>query len=108
MNNLKPRGTREKCGRVAERRSDRRRVIKHPFGSAKWIEAVQVAYLSWPREDRRQQERRIFSRRKSERRSQLQAYRSRSRQQRTLDVPRRSQILTAEERNMLNDLNRRF
>ena len=62
----------------------------------------------WPREDRREQDRRSVSRRRIERRNVLHAYRRRSHHQRVMDRMIRSQALTSEERNMLNDLHRRF
>jgi hypothetical protein len=108
MKNLNPIDTRDQCRRVEERRNHSRRLIKYPFGSAKWVEAVQSTYIMWPREDRRDQDRRIVSRRRNERRNVLHAYRRRSRHQRMMDRTIRSQALTIEERNMLNDLNRRF
>ena len=46
-----------------DRRHQGRRSVTSPFGSAEWIKAVQVNYLFWPKQDRRQQERRSRSRR---------------------------------------------
>ena len=108
MKNLNQIDTRDECRRIEERRNHSRRLIKYPFSTPKWVEAVQSAYIMWPREDRREQDRRSVSRRRIERRNVLHAYRRRSHHQRVMDRTIRSQALTSEERNMLNDLHRRF
>ncbi len=45
------------------RRLSDRRNISHPFGSLKWIEHVQQNYVAYPRQERRQQNRRVAERR---------------------------------------------
>jgi len=81
---------------------------KAEFGSDKWVRAIQASYVLWPKEDRRQQDRRITSRRTLERRDQLQRFRGMSLRQRMLKKQRQTQVLTAEERAMLKDLHNHF
>ena len=64
--------------------------------------------MFWPKEDRRSQERRSLTRRMVERRTPLQKHRRHALRQQTLRKPLQSQMLTEDERKMLNDLNRRF
>jgi len=94
---------RDKSRRRDERRRYSRRLIKHAFGSEKWVQVVRASYVFWPKEDRRSKERRNNIRRMVERRTRLHKYRLRALRQQHLQ----SQILTEEERKMLNDLNRR-
>jgi hypothetical protein len=88
--------------RRLERRSDCRRVIKYAFGSEQWVEAVQSSYILWPKLERRES-----GRRKTERRIERIHYQSRIRRQRVRKQSLHQSMLTAEEKKMLNDLNRR-
>jgi len=94
--------------RREERRQSSRRIFKHAFGSEKWIQVVRSSYVFWPKEDRRFQERRTITRRMVERRTLLRKYRRHALRQQTLRNHLQSQMLTAEERKLLNDLNRRY
>lgn len=94
--------------RRKERRQYARRIFKHAFGSDKWVQVVRSSYVFWPKEDRRFQERRIVTRRMAERRTRLRKYRRHAIRQQTLRNHLQSQMLTEEERKMLNDLNRRY
>ncbi len=96
---------RDKTRRTIERRKHVRRVIRAAFGSDKWVEAIQSNYVLWPKQDRRDSERRNVDRRWAERRVHLNATRRRPFRRRILDKAIRNQTLTAEERSMLNDLN---
>lgn len=98
---------RETNRRVAERRYHKRRVIPHAFGTAEWIQAVQQAYVFWPRQDRRSQERRVAKRRGEERRIDVAKYRQLSLRRRIHRQTPQTQILSREERQMLHDLNNR-
>mgnify|MGYP006077434365 CR=1 FL=1 len=110
MDNLDLVDFRDKCRRVDERRAVSRRLIKHPFGSAKWIQAVQTSYLLWPKEDRRINDRRCASRRMAERRMQIHKPRRQTtyQRQRALNKNIHKPLLTAEEIRMLRDLTRRL
>ncbi len=90
---------RKKSRRQSERRSDERRVVTYKFGSDEWIKMIQQNYLLWPKEDRRVQDRRKLPRRKASRRT----YAGGSPKAR--EYPKSlSDLLTAEEKQMLNDL----
>jgi hypothetical protein len=91
--------------RVEERRRHSRRIITHAFASAEWIKVVQSSYTFWPREDRRDQQRRSVSRRMAERRIQSQQYYQRALRKQPLQQHVKSQLLTTEEKSMLNKLN---
>tara|TARA_R110002111_G_scaffold104641_2_gene162607 strand:+ start:2103 stop:2396 length:294 start_codon:yes stop_codon:yes gene_type:complete len=93
MDKLNSVDSRGKNRRIRERRITSRRIITHPFGSEKWVHAVEVANLMWPKQDRRLQDRRIVSRRLSERRTPVQKHRRWS--------VRQQPLLTAEEISML-------
>lgn len=99
---------RDKVRRMTERRKNSRRIIKAEFGSDKWVRAIQASYVLWPKQDRRQQDRRITSRRTLERREQMQKFRSVSLRQRMLKKQRQTQFLSAEEQAMLRELHNRF
>ena len=98
----------DKNRRREDRRQFFRRIIKYAFGTDKWIEVVRSSYVFWPKQDRRFDERRTITRRMVERRTLLRKYRSHAFRQQTLRKHLQSQMLTEEERKMLNDLNRRF
>ncbi len=98
----------DKNRRREDRRSNSRRIIKYAFGSDKWVLVVRSSYTFWPKEDRRAQERRSITRRMVERRIQLRKYRRNPLRQRVLGKHHQSQMLSEEERKMLNDLSRRF
>lgn len=106
MNNLNPVDFRDNYRRTEERRVVSRRLISHPFGSKKWIKALQKSYLMWPKEDRRLQDRRYASRRMAERRTHIDQTRRRTTQQRTLHEYIQKPLLTTEEISMLKELTR--
>lgn len=108
MNKLNFLGSmRDKNRRKQDRRHSSRRTINYIFGSEKWIQAVRSSYLFWPNQDRRTQERRGVTRRIVERRTRLQKYRDYASRQLTTSKQLKVPLLTDEERQMLNDLNRR-
>ncbi len=90
--------SRKKNRRRAERRSQERRVINHPFGSPEWISAIQKDYLLWPKEDRRGTDRRNNSRRQGKRRTRNTSIPD------STYVNQMYSLLTAEEKQMLNEL----
>lgn len=94
--------------RREERRQYYRRIFKHAFGSDKWVEVVRSTYAFWPKEDRRFQERRSVTRRIVERGALFGKYRRHGLRQQPLKNHYQSQILTEEERKMINDLSRRY
>jgi hypothetical protein len=98
----------DKSRRREERRQYYRRILKHAFGSDKWVQVVRSSYVFWPKEDRRCQERRSVTRRMVERRTLLRKYRRHAFQQPSMRNHLQGQMLTEEERRMLNDLNRRY
>jgi len=98
----------DKNRRREERRRAPRRLIKHAFASDKWVQVVRSSYVFWPKEDRRSLERRSVTRRMVERRTLLQKHRRHVIRQQTIRKHFQSQILTDDERKMLNDLNRRI
>ncbi len=87
--------TRRKC----ERRSKERRINPFEFGTDEWREMIQQEYLLWPKQDRRIAERRSTARRQGNRRTKNNG---------AMRMPRRPNslhdLLTDEEREMLNDL----
>ncbi len=86
--------SRQKGNRKSERRSKERRVIEYAFGSADWLNAIKQDYLLWPKLDRRLQDRRQKLRRiKNIAQSRLSG-----------DTKKLHNILTSEERQMLNEL----
>lgn len=88
---------RKKNRRQAERRAKERRVIEHSFGSPEWISAIKENYLLWPKIDRRGQDRRNESRRQGSRRIHSLA--------RPIENSKKMyDLLTAEEKQMLNEL----
>ncbi len=90
---------RQKSRRQSERRSEERRVVTYEFGSDEWIEMIQKNYLLWPKEDRRVQDRRKVPRRKASRRTKGTG------SLKTREYPTSlSDLLTAEEKQMLNEL----
>lgn len=108
MSSRKPNDSRGVSRRASERRKSTRRVIEHAFGTEKWIRSIQAEYLLWPKEDRRRHERRLSNRREVERRVQLRKYRRNPLRYGVRKHPVDKPILTAEEKNMLNDLYTRF
>lgn len=105
MKSHNPDSNRDIKRRVEERRRHSRRVITHAFASAEWIKAVQSSYAFWPKEERRDQQRRSASRRMAERRTQSQKYYQRALRKQALQQHVHSQVLTAEEKSMLDKLN---
>lgn len=107
MKNINVIEARGQSRRRIERRSGCRRAIKYAFGSEQWVKAVQSSYILWPKEDRRNSDRRFSSRRETERRVGRIQYQSRTRRQRVRKQSIHQSMLTAEEKKMLSDLNRR-
>ena len=99
---------RDKNRRREERRRYPRRIIKHAFGSDKWVQVVMSSYVFWPKQDRRSQNRRSVTRRMVERRITVRKYRRHALRQSTLKNHLQNQMLTEEERKMLSELSRRF
>ncbi len=91
--------SRQNSRRQSERRSKERRVITYSFGSSEWLNAIQQEYLLCPKQDRRHQDRRSQDRRKTLRRVNNMS---------RIISPRHTQkwhnLLTIEEKQMLNDL----
>lgn len=90
---------RQKNRRRTERRTKERRENAHSFGSPEWIRVIQEEYLLWPKEDRRSDDRRCQSRRQGSRR-----VRSIARPEANDHAREMYDLLTAEERQMLNEL----
>ncbi len=93
--------SRQKTRRKLERRVKERRVNPYEFGSVEWREIIQQQYLLWPKEDRRNSERRSLARRQGNRRIKKNGQVRMPRQPNSL-----SDLLTNEEREMLNELSR--
>ena len=91
--------TRQTTRRKTERRIKERRINPHEFGSVEWREMIQQQYFLWPKEDRRNSDRRSSSRRQSSRRVKNSGQARMPRQSKNL-----SDLLTNEERDMLNEL----
>jgi hypothetical protein len=90
---------RQKSRRQSERRCEERRVVTYEFGSDEWIEMIQQNYLLWPKQDRRVQDRRKLPRRKASRRLYAGDRPESRKYPKSL-----SDLLTSEEKQMLNDL----
>ncbi len=90
---------RQKNRRKTERRAKERRVVTHPFNSPEWVKEIESAYLLWPKVDRRMKDRRCEPRRQNHRRtssiSDLELGRA---------LKKGYEILTHEEKQMLNEL----
>jgi hypothetical protein len=80
------------------RRVNERRAISYPFGSPEWVENIQLHYLSWPKLDRRQDDRRSNERRSDDRRQRQFTEQDRSEQQYSRI------LLTQEERKLIADI----
>jgi len=92
--------------RVGKRRQQERRMIPHPFGSEAWLGEIKSLYLLWPKKDRRISSRRSDKRRHVERRyHRYSSLAARRYAYRTVD--KMDQLLTQEERKMLNDFSTR-
>jgi hypothetical protein len=100
--------SRYKSRRIEERRCGCRRLIKHAFGTEQWIKTIQSTYILWPKEERRAGERRSASRRLAERRFEVSQSKNRTRRPRMLKQYIQQPMLTAEEKALLNELNKRF
>ena len=92
---------RQKVRRVAERRSRERRKIQFKFGSAEWRRIIQQEYLLWPKKDRRDSDRRAIARRKM-----LRRVGKTGEHQKAVKPKDLSTLLSSEEKEMLNKLNR--
>lgn len=90
---------RQKSRRQSERRSEERRLVTFEFGSDEWVEMIKQNYLLWPKEDRRVQDRRQLARRKANRRTKGRDGPKNREYPKSL-----SDLLTAEEKQMLNEL----
>lgn len=87
------------CRRVTStRREHERRAIAYPFGSPEWVNNIQLHYLSWPKFDRRQDNRRSNERRFDDRRQQQLTEQDRS-QRKYSRI-----LLTQEERKLIADI----
>jgi len=102
MNITNSTSSRHNHRRIEERRNHCRRTITYPFGSDKWVHAVNESYFLWPKEDRRHLERRYDSRRHIERRMRLQNYRRPAHLSLHEQIQRNG--LTEAEKNMLDGL----
>ena len=91
--------SRQETRRKLERRSKERRINPFEFGSDEWREMIQQEYLLWPKKDRRKAERRSLARRQGSRRGKNGGRVRMPRQPTSLH-----DLLTNEERDMLNDL----
>ena len=91
--------SRQDTRRKFERRSKERRINPFEFGSDEWREMIQKEYLLWPKQDRRIAERRSATRRQGNRRVKNNGAVRMPRQINNLH-----DLLTNEERDMLNDL----
>lgn len=91
---------RQKNRRQTERRAKERRMILHSFGSPEWVSAIQKNYLLWPKHDRRNKDRRCESRRQRGSRRVKNIARSES----AGYTKKMYDLLTAEEKQMLNEL----
>jgi hypothetical protein len=69
---------------------------------------IALAYVFWPIEYRRFQERQSLTRRMVELRTRSREYHGHAFQHQTMRNHLQGQILTEEERKMLNDMNRRY
>ncbi len=90
---------RRKNRRKTERRAKERRVISYPFNSPEWIKEIQSAYLLWPKVDRRVSDRRCDPRRQNHRRTNSITDLDSGR-----PLKKGYEILTHEEKKMLNEL----
>ncbi len=91
---------RKKNRRQVERRAKERRMILHSFGSPEWISEIQKDYLLWPKYDRRSKDRRNESRRRRGNRR----IKSMGRADSAEYTNKMYDLLTAEEKQMLNEL----
>ena len=95
---MAPKDPRKDSRRKDERRIVERRVITHPFGSPEWVKGIQQEYLLWPKRDRRVNDRRCEFRRKDARRVKSIE---------PVNTQKMYELLTAEEKEMLNELSQR-
>ena len=95
--------------RIVDRRCHTRRILPYAFGTPEWVDAVQQAYAFWPRQDRRNQERRVVTRRTLERAvgEDTAKYRQLSMRRRIRRQQPETNMLSVEEIEMLQDLNNR-
>ncbi len=84
--------------RQHERRTKERRAEDYPFGSQEWLDRIKQENLLWPKYDRRRSDRR-----KAERR-QVDMDTPSAFKKPKINVLRFQNILTDEEKQMLNDL----
>ncbi len=90
---------RSKKYRKSDRRGIERRTVLFPFGSVEWVEKIQKDYLLWPKQDRRIDDRRNqFLERCRRRQKEMTQFLSGSNNY--------SNLLTEEEREMLNEISR--
>jgi len=87
--------------RETERRLSERRIILFAFGSDEWCRMIRREYLLWPKKDRRDEEgRRSLKRRKVFRRDKNSVFSPRKNEA----TQNLNNLLTNEEREMINDL----
>ncbi len=90
---------RQKVRRIAERRIAERRTVLFEFDSVEWRIVIQQEYLLWPKNDRRDSDRRSIGRRQMLRRVKNGGQAKKHVKSRGL-----SALLTNEEREMINEL----
>ncbi|MGR9115616.1 MAG: hypothetical protein ACU85E_07605 [Gammaproteobacteria bacterium] len=92
--------SRQQSNRRQERRVKERRGIDYPFGSPEWIERVQQEHYLWPKQDRRNNERRMHDRRQKSR------HFMNGRKASSRNSIKSQDLLTEEEKKLLNELMR--
>ena len=97
---MTPTNLRQRARRQHERRIKERRAVQYRFGSPEWLSRVQQENLLYPKQDRRNSDRRSHERRKKHRRTTNAERKS------AVNPTSPAQILTPEEKQMLNDLMR--
>jgi len=84
--------SRQQSRRQVERRTTERRALNHQFMTQDWLEQIQNKNLSWPKQDRRHNNRRLSMRRNIHRRKLSSL------------ISSKSKTMTTGERKMLLDI----
>ena len=92
--------SRQQSRRRKERRVKERRAVDYRFGSQEWLERVKQENYLWPKQDRRCNDRRRQDRRKNNRRI------NNGRRTSAVTIIKTHNLLTDEEKQMLNELMR--
>lgn len=95
---MTPTNLRQRARRQQERRIKERRAVQYQFGSPEWLSRVQQENLLYPKQDRRNCDRRSHERRKKHRRI------TNTDKTPAVNATWPAQLLTPEEKKMLNDL----